>query len=254
MAGKELPGIAHAAAENFSAKNTLRPDRPNLSNPLRGGLQTILSHPKETDRPAIHESVPSSKSRKKSAPAVCFGAQQHDYAVGWPSHLPQLAAVALAGFSTTRLDRKRPLPITLQAPASAIRFPQPEGPLVHLARHCSHYQPGSALRALDLFAPPPRRSSRELASRELKPTSRRRQRLYKNSSARSKHFFYCVFQLQRRIEVNCQPNTWGHRMDNASPSADVAIEKTPRTAPPSSWAARPLRNHGKTSSPPSAAR
>jgi len=44
-----------------------------------------------------------------------IGAQQHDYAVGLASHLPQLAAVALASFLYDRLDENG-LPITLAGP------------------------------------------------------------------------------------------------------------------------------------------
>src|SRR5882762_4560907 len=60
MAGRELPGIAHAAADLFRENIGARP--------------------------------------------LWLGAQQHDYAVGLASHLPQLAAVALAGFLYDRLD------------------------------------------------------------------------------------------------------------------------------------------------------
>src|SRR6266850_1466527 len=44
-----------------------------------------------------------------------LGAQQHDYAVGLASHLPQLAAVALAGYLYDHLDENG-LPITLAGP------------------------------------------------------------------------------------------------------------------------------------------
>jgi prephenate dehydrogenase len=44
-----------------------------------------------------------------------LGAQQHDYAVGLASHLPQLTAVALGSFLYDRLDENG-LPITLAGP------------------------------------------------------------------------------------------------------------------------------------------
>ncbi len=69
MAGRELPGIAHAVKI----------------------LEKIGARP------------------------LWLGAQQHDYAVGLASHLPQLAAVALAGFLYDRLDENG-LPITLAGP------------------------------------------------------------------------------------------------------------------------------------------
>ncbi|HKW58076.1 MAG TPA: prephenate dehydrogenase/arogenate dehydrogenase family protein [Candidatus Acidoferrum sp.] len=52
---------------------------------------------------------------KTGAHPVWLGAQQHDYAVGLVSHLPQLAAVALASFLYDHLDENG-LPITLSGP------------------------------------------------------------------------------------------------------------------------------------------
>jgi len=52
---------------------------------------------------------------KIGARPLWIGAQQHDYAVGLASHLPQLAAVALASFLYDRLDENG-LPITLAGP------------------------------------------------------------------------------------------------------------------------------------------
>jgi prephenate dehydrogenase len=46
------------------------------------------------------------------ARVMWLGAQQHDYAVGLASHLPQLVAVALASFLYDRLDENG-LPITV---------------------------------------------------------------------------------------------------------------------------------------------
>jgi prephenate dehydrogenase len=52
---------------------------------------------------------------KLGARPTWLGAQQHDYAVGLASHLPQLTAVALGSFLYDRLDENG-LPITLAGP------------------------------------------------------------------------------------------------------------------------------------------
>jgi prephenate dehydrogenase len=52
---------------------------------------------------------------KIGARPLWLGAQQHDYAVGLASHLPQLAAVALGAFLYDHLDENG-LPITLAGP------------------------------------------------------------------------------------------------------------------------------------------
>jgi prephenate dehydrogenase len=52
---------------------------------------------------------------KIGARPLWLGAQQHDYAVGLASHLPQLAAVALASFLYDHLDENG-LPIALAGP------------------------------------------------------------------------------------------------------------------------------------------
>jgi len=54
-------------------------------------------------------------ARRIGARPVWVGAEQHDYAVGLSSHLPQLLAVALASFLYDRLDENG-LPITLAGP------------------------------------------------------------------------------------------------------------------------------------------
>ena len=101
MAGKELSGIAAADAELFrghtyaliaegDAKNM-----PAAQGPRVGAFVKILE--------------------KIGAQPLWIGAQQHDYAVALASHLPQLAAVALASFLYDRLDENG-LPITLAGP------------------------------------------------------------------------------------------------------------------------------------------
>src|SRR5712664_4942797 len=98
MAGRELPGIAHAAADLFR-ENTYALIAQS-SEPVVAGLQTrSFPIPKETD-PAHDPRVSAFLKilEKIGARPLWLGAQQHDYAVGLASHLPQLAAVALAGF------------------------------------------------------------------------------------------------------------------------------------------------------------
>ncbi|MCU1318007.1 MAG: hypothetical protein JWN63_3329 [Candidatus Acidoferrum typicum] len=115
MAGRELPGIAHADADLFR-ENTyaLIAKSPE---PVVAGLQTgSFPIPKETD-PARDPRISAFVKilEKIGARPLWLGAQQHDYAVGLASHLPQLAAVALAGFLYDRLDENG-LPITLAGP------------------------------------------------------------------------------------------------------------------------------------------
>jgi prephenate dehydrogenase len=96
MAGRELSGFAQSDADLFQ-KATY-----------------ALVGPAEEDRdPRI---VAFTKILEKlGARPTWLGAQQHDYAVGLASHLPQLAAVALGSFLYDRLDENG-LPITLAGP------------------------------------------------------------------------------------------------------------------------------------------
>ena len=115
MAGRELPGIAHAAAELFRENTYALIDKS--PEPVVAGLQTrSFPIPKETD-PAPDPRISAFVKilEKIGARPLWLGAQQHDYAVGLASHLPQLAAVALAGFLYDRLDENG-LPITLAGP------------------------------------------------------------------------------------------------------------------------------------------
>jgi len=93
MAGRELAGIAHADAELFrNAPYALIGASTDHHDPLISAFVKILE--------------------KMGARPLWLGAQQHDYAVGLVSHLPQLAAVALASFLYDHLDENG-LPITL---------------------------------------------------------------------------------------------------------------------------------------------
>ena len=96
MAGRELSGIAHADADLF-----------------RGASYALIGGSPAPEEPRISAFVKILE--KIGARALWLGAPQHDYAVGLASHLPQLAAVALAGFLYDRLDENG-LPITLAGP------------------------------------------------------------------------------------------------------------------------------------------
>ncbi len=93
MAGKELAGIAHADAELFrDARYVLIGEATAPRDPRVSAFLKLLE--------------------KIGAQPLWMGAQQHDYAVGLASHVPQLMAVALASFLYDRLDENG-LPITV---------------------------------------------------------------------------------------------------------------------------------------------
>jgi prephenate dehydrogenase len=96
MAGRELAGFAHADADLFqNTTYALIGDADATHDPRVSAFVKILE--------------------KIGARPLWLGAQQHDYAVGLASHLPQLAAIALASFLYDRLDENG-LPITLAGP------------------------------------------------------------------------------------------------------------------------------------------
>jgi prephenate dehydrogenase len=96
MAGRELSGLAHADADLF-----------------RGTTYALIGASPAQDDPRVAAFLKILE--KIGAQPLWLGAQQHDYAVGLVSHLPQLAAVALASFLYDRLDENG-LPITLAGP------------------------------------------------------------------------------------------------------------------------------------------
>jgi prephenate dehydrogenase len=96
MAGRELAGFAHADADLF-----------------KNARYTLIGNPDDTHDPRIGAFVKILE--KIGARPVWLGAQQHDYAVGLASHLPQIAAIALGSFLYDRLDENG-LPITLAGP------------------------------------------------------------------------------------------------------------------------------------------
>ncbi|PYT83291.1 MAG: hypothetical protein DMG40_03145 [Acidobacteria bacterium] len=95
MAGKELSGITQADAELFRGNTYALIGESRAKDPRASAFVKILE--------------------KIGARPLWLGPPQHDYAVGLASHLPQLAAVALAGFLYDRLDENG-LPITLAGP------------------------------------------------------------------------------------------------------------------------------------------
>jgi prephenate dehydrogenase len=96
MAGRELSGIAHADADLF-----------------RNNTYALVGASSERSDARISAIVKILE--KIGARPLWLGAQQHDYAVGLASHLPQLAAVALGSFLYDHLDENG-LPITLAGP------------------------------------------------------------------------------------------------------------------------------------------
>ncbi|HKN73890.1 MAG TPA: prephenate dehydrogenase/arogenate dehydrogenase family protein [Candidatus Acidoferrum sp.] len=96
MAGRELSGIAHADADL-----------------IRNNTYALIGASSDQTDPRISAFVKILE--KIGARPLWLGAQQHDYAVGLASHLPQLAAVALGSFLYDHLDENG-LPITLAGP------------------------------------------------------------------------------------------------------------------------------------------
>jgi prephenate dehydrogenase len=112
MAGKELSGITHATPDLFK-ETTYALVRNNSSSTPEPSPQTEGNLPGSDRDPRVNAFVKIIE--KIGARPLWLGAQQHDYAVGLVSHLPQLAAVALGTFLYDRLDENG-LPITLAGP------------------------------------------------------------------------------------------------------------------------------------------
>ena len=107
MAGRESAGIASADADLF-----------------RNAPYALIAESSTGDSSAPASTVLDRDARvsaflkileKIGARPLWLGAQQHDYAVGLASHLPQLAAVALGAFLYDHLDENG-LPITVAGP------------------------------------------------------------------------------------------------------------------------------------------
>jgi prephenate dehydrogenase len=116
MAGRELSGLAHADADLFRG-TTYALVRESSDSDVVAGLETRASTPAKEPTSSQDPRVAAFLKilEKIGAHPIWLGAQQHDYAVGLVSHLPQLAAVALASFLYDRLDENG-LPITLAGP------------------------------------------------------------------------------------------------------------------------------------------
>jgi prephenate dehydrogenase len=105
MAGRELAGFAHADADLFrTAPYAL------IANLIPAGADVAPGSERDPRVSAFLKLL-----EKIGARPLWLGAQQHDYAVGLASHLPQLVAVALASFLYDRLDENG-LPITVAGP------------------------------------------------------------------------------------------------------------------------------------------
>ena len=112
MAGRELAGIAHADPDLFrNAPYALVTDaKPAGSSPANAPATTSAGADRDPRVSAFLKIL-----EKIGARPLWLGAQQHDYAVGLASHLPQLAAVALGSFLYDHLDENG-LPITVAGP------------------------------------------------------------------------------------------------------------------------------------------
>jgi prephenate dehydrogenase len=119
MAGRELSGIAHADADLFRGNTyaLISPGAAELQPRSSSSSSSSTSSPSEPTDPQADARVSAFVKilEKTGARPLWIGAPRHDYAVGLASHLPQLAAVALAGFLYDRLDENG-LPITLAGP------------------------------------------------------------------------------------------------------------------------------------------
>jgi prephenate dehydrogenase len=177
MAGKELAGIANADAELFrgatyafigdtsssvegddAAPRSAEAADPMLHSP--GESRTAAELCNEPRVSAFLKIV-----EKLGARPLWLGAQQHDYAVGLASHLPQLTAVALAAFLYDHLDENG-LPITLAGPGlrDSLRL---AGSPYSMWRDIVLTNREVLSAALDLFARRLDELREKLASREL---------------------------------------------------------------------------------------
>src|SRR5262249_5904359 len=170
MAGRELAGFSSAAPDLFR-------DAPYAL------IQEVACQP--GSEPGPHTDIRQDARvaafvrivQKIGARPVWLGAQQHDYAVGLASHLPQLAAVALASFLYDRLDENG-LPITLAGPGlrDSLRL---AGSPYHTWRDIVLTNREVLTAALDLFARRIEDIRERLGSRELEADFDSANELYK---------------------------------------------------------------------------
>jgi prephenate dehydrogenase len=128
MAGKESSGIANADADLFRATTYAFIKRTSLDTASLSEISSKTFALVEDPPPLPSESDASHDLSKEprlsaflkivekiGARPLWLGAQQHDYAVGLASHLPQLSAIAMASFLYDHLDENG-LPIALAGP------------------------------------------------------------------------------------------------------------------------------------------
>jgi prephenate dehydrogenase len=126
MAGKELAGIANADANLFRGTSYAFIGEPTQSMDDETATETDSHGDSQMESPSVRRTAAAFCTdprvsaflkiiTKIGARPLWLGAQQHDYAVGLASHLPQLAAVALASFLYDHLDENG-LPIALAGP------------------------------------------------------------------------------------------------------------------------------------------
>jgi prephenate dehydrogenase len=118
MAGREVAGIANADADLFrNAPYALIAEPASESVAVAAASQEQSASPRQVAGPERDARISAFVKilERIGARPLWLGAQQHDYAVGLASHLPQLAAVALASFLYDHLDENG-LPITVAGP------------------------------------------------------------------------------------------------------------------------------------------
>ena len=170
MAGRELSGIASATHDLFrDAPYALIDEIP----PKEDGSSRSQAINKEDARVQALVKI----LQKIGARPMWLGAQRHDYAVGLASHLPQLAAVALASFLYDRLDENG-LPITLAGPGlrDSLRL---AGSPYHTWRDIVLTNRDVLSAALDLFARRIEDIRERLGSRDLEADFDSANELYK---------------------------------------------------------------------------
>ena len=170
MAGRELAGIASATPDLFrDAPYALVAEAPPEGETPPNPRASV----KDDSRVAAFVKI----IQKIGARPIWLGAQQHDYAVGLASHLPQLAAVALASFLYDRLDENG-LPITLAGPGlrDSLRL---AGSPYHTWRDIVLTNREMLAAALDLFARRIEDIRERLASRDLEADFDSANELYK---------------------------------------------------------------------------
>lgn len=128
MAGREVSGIANAHPDLF--RETTYALISVVAGLLTRSVSGSIAAPTKSEKSDLPDDPSANVSTTPHDPRInaflkllekigtrplWLGAQQHDYAVGLISHLPQLAAVALASFLYDRLDENG-LPITLAGP------------------------------------------------------------------------------------------------------------------------------------------